>query len=331
MVRQPTKRGMALLTACTFAGLLGGAVPTPPDAADTSSYRWVTLGTMGGPLTSVDRREPANALIRPGTTYLIDAGDGAATQLSGAGAPLASVKAIFISHHHLDHIGGLFAVLGLREQLAVKTPLTIYGPPHTREIVEKLMAALRPSIETGYGVTSENAVDPTGPVTVVELQNNAVVKVGDMTVTAVDNTHYAPEAMVETYRFKSLSYRFDMPDRSIVYTGDTGPSHAVEVLARNADLLVSEVIDLDATLAQVARVAPDMPKDQRDRLAAHLREQHLTTAQIGELAARANVKRVVLTHLGGGAPDPSAPARYEREVTKISGRPTTMARDLQSF
>jgi ribonuclease BN (tRNA processing enzyme) len=56
-------------------------------------------------------------------------------------------------------------------------------------------------------------------------------------VTAVENTHFhfhemGPASASE----KSYSYRFETPDRVIVFTGDTGPSDAVTELARGADL-----------------------------------------------------------------------------------------------
>ena len=56
-------------------------------------------------------------------------------------------------------------------------------------------------------------------------------------MTAASNSHYTfSPGSAEVAKFVSLSFRFDAPDRSIVYTGDTGPSENVERLARNADL-----------------------------------------------------------------------------------------------
>ena len=50
-----------------------------------------------------------------------------------------------------------------------------------------------------------------------------------------------PEGNTDRAEGVSLSYRFDLADRSIVYTGDTGPSKAVVALAQGADLLVVRV------------------------------------------------------------------------------------------
>ena len=61
-------------------------------------------------------------------------------------------------------------------------------------------------------------------------------------VTAVEIAHFKfHQAGSAVGKYKSYSYRFDTPDRVVVFTGDTGPSDQVTDLAKGADLLVSEV------------------------------------------------------------------------------------------
>ena len=60
-------------------------------------------------------------------------------------------------------------------------------------------------------------------------------------VTSVENTHFHfPPGSPGYGKYKSYAYRFDTPGRSVVFTGDTGPSEAIAELANGADLLVSE-------------------------------------------------------------------------------------------
>src|SRR3546814_17781699 len=96
-------------------------------------------------------------------------------------------------------------------------------------------------------------------------------------VTAVSNSHYArqPDAPGSTKR-TTYSFRFDTPDRSIVYTGDTGPSVAVERLAQNADILISEIVDPIAAIAALKAQRQDLSPAALAAFEAHFRKQHLS-------------------------------------------------------
>ena len=162
--------------------------------------------------------------------------------------------------------------------------------------------------------------DPKLGVAVTEIRDGDTIDVDGAAVTARSNTHYsfAPNSDLAK-RFESLSYRFDLPGRSIVYTGDTGPSAAVEELARGADLLVAEMMDVDNVIALVRRNNPRMPAQAAAGMETHLRKHHLLPKDVGELASRAGVKAVVVTHFAGSEPDDPAHFEYLRAiVSKLS-------------
>jgi glyoxylase-like metal-dependent hydrolase (beta-lactamase superfamily II) len=71
-----------------------------PSTAAPAGTHWITLGTMGGPIPSKDRAQPANLLVVNGRDYLIDAGNGVAAQLTKAGVDCRDISTIFISHNH---------------------------------------------------------------------------------------------------------------------------------------------------------------------------------------------------------------------------------------
>ena len=262
---------------------------------------------------------------------LVDAGDGTAQQLARISVPLSAISTIFISHLHFDHTGGLAAVMGLRIQLNMLKPVMIYGPAGTRDFITGIIAALKPISEIGSGLSRPRFPMPAAIFNVVEIEPGTPVHLRDMTVTAVENTHYdfipgSPES-----KNKSLSYRFDLPRRSIVFTGDTGPSEAVEKLAEGADLLVSEMLDLDAQIAVIKAALAGQTLARIEEVAKHLATQHLSPENVGKLAMRAKVKQLVVTHIGPGSHKIADILQFHAEIAQNYQGVISIANDLDAF
>ncbi|MFK4872538.1 MBL fold metallo-hydrolase [Novosphingobium sp. ZW T3_23] len=305
-----------------------GAQITPPPAMT----KWFTLGTMGGPIASASRSQPANLLLRGPDAYLIDCGAGAVERLAATPVRLQQVRGVVLSHLHFDHTAGLQAVLGLRFQTGVRGRLSIYGPPGTRALVDGLLVSMKPAVAAGYGLPGEPDADPADSVEVVELTDGSRFNLGDVAVTVGQNTHYSFASGSEADKqFKSLSFRFAASDRTIVYTGDTGPSPAVERLAKGADLLVSEMIDVESTVANVRRNTPDMSPAAMTGLTRHLSTHHLTPEQVGEMAARAGVKSVVVTHVVAPTATAGELLAYLARISGVFKGPAVIADDLDEF
>jgi ribonuclease BN (tRNA processing enzyme) len=319
--------------------------------ADAQMPTFITLGTHGGPLPDAKRSQPANALVVDRAVYLVDVGDGAAEQLAKAGLSLQAVRAVFISHLHFDHTAGLFAVIGLRQQTNTLAKLTIYGPPGIKETVNALVAAAKPGGVSGYGVPGERFVPP--DVEAIEIRDGAHLSLDGFTVTAAENSHYSfPRGSDLDQRFDSLSFRFDFPGRSIVYTGDTGPSDAVTALAKGADILVTELIDAQVAASGLgpppganaaagqnrpAAAAAPRPasgteaKSTAEVMREHLSTHHITPEQVGRMAADAKVGRVVITHLVASRRPDFEIDSYVAEIRKIYGGPVVIANDLDRY
>jgi len=322
----------ALLLASSSASAQTDQSSSVQEAVADADGTWITLGTRGGPVTIPTRSQPANLLVFNGKRYLVDVGDGSAGQLSKANMQTAMLDGVFISHLHFDHTGGLAAILGLRFQTNAPQDLTIFGPPGTQDLVDGLLDSMTPGATANYGVPGAPAKDHRAGIKVVELRDGAKMELGGMKLSVRSNTHYsfAPGSDLAK-RFQALSYRFDMPGRSIVYTGDTGPSKAVEELAMDADLLVAEMMDVPLIVAAVLRNNPNMPAPAAKAMEAHLTKHHLLPKDVGEMAARAGVKAVVVTHFAGAEPDSPKFFEYLKTIADHYQGPVVIANDMDRY
>ena len=293
------------------------------------TMQFITLGTASGPDSIPNRSQPANALVTAQGLYLVDAGDGAVQQLAKAGRRLPEVDGLFLSHLHFDHTAGVLGVLGLRMQMEEKKTLNIYGPPGTKTFIDGLVAAMTPAMKAGYGLPRP----PWQPnIAVHELRNGAVIELEDLIVKVAENTHYQNQQHTQdTPGYISLSFRFEGADRSIVFTGDTGPSTAVTELAKHADLLVSEMIDISLSIANIKRINPSMDANTLRAIETHFRAHHITPEQVAAMAATADVKALVITHFAPGASTPEQAQQYRKLMQNTFKGTIYFASDLDRF
>jgi len=296
--------------------------------------RLVTLGTGGGPASRAERAQSSNLLIVNGALYVVDAGPGITDRLMRARINFRDVDNFFITHAHDDHTGGLGELLTAQYILNRTKPVNIYGPPGTEILVKALMQAL--------GVSSDIRVsDGTRTVPIAKVFLGHDTKIGAMyqdsnvKVTAAENTHFNFPPGTPAYgKYKSYAYRFDTPDRVIVFTGDTGPSAAVTELAKGADGLVSEVTnsieEYKENQIRTGRWQARTPEEQAASI-RHMSEEHLTPEEVGKIAALAGVKTVVLTHLPPTADPKDEYKRFGEQVKKHFSGQVLIAKDLMEF
>ena len=310
--------------ALTIAAVLAAGWNAAPV---TAAATFTTLGTGSGPRPNADRAQPANLLVSGKTRILIDVGDGAAQQLGKVGVPLESVATVFLSPLHFDHTGGLFAYLSRRYQLRAPGMATVYGPPGTKATVDALCAAIVAGTRSAANISARNPIPPADTVRAVEIGDGWHGVIGDVQIRAVANTHYALNRDGPT-KNDTFAFRFDTPGRSLVYTGDTGPSPAIEVLAKGADVMFAEIIDPTATLVALKASRTDLDTATLASVEAHYRLEHLSPDDVGQMAARAAVHELVLTH---DAVDAAQQTAARATIASHYRGPIIFAVDLQKF
>lgn len=269
--------------------------------------------------------------------WLFDCGEATQHQILRSQIKLSKLEKIFITHMHGDHIFGLPGLLSSRSFQGGDSDLTIYGPVGIQAYVETslklsgtrltykiIFEEIEPGLifedemftvtadELDHGMLSygyrivekdkqgaldaarlkEDGVEP-GPI-FQRLKNGEVVTLPDGREIDGENYIGAPQK-----------------GKIISIFGDTRETASEFALAENADILIHE-----ATF-----------EGDKGKMAAEY--MHSTTIQAAELAKKAGVKKLILTHIS---------SRYDREASKallIEARSvfenTEIAHDLAVF
>lgn len=269
----PTISRRSFLAAATWVVASGFSRRAP------ATTRLILLGTAGGPTPKSGRSAPAQAIVVGDRVYLVDCGDGVARQMAIAGLPMRQLRAVFVTHHHSDHNAGYGPLFLLGWTAGLATPVDTYGPPPLVRMTQLLLEAYDFDIKLR---TADEGRPPLAPlIRPHEIKRGGEVFADDrVRVTAALNHHPPIE--------HSFAYRFDTSDRSIVISGDTNYSENVAKLARDADVLVHEV------LYRPFWERPDAP--QTPDVRRHIIASHTDAEDLGRLAKASGVKTLVLSH-----------------------------------
>lgn len=299
-----------------------------------SGTRLVLLGTTGGPPPKGQRSYAANALIVKGEPYVIDCGNGIVRQLVLANINLLKVNRIFITHHHDDHNADLGTLMGLAWTNGRNDPIDAYGPPGTEAMMRAFLDYFRPNAEIRM-LDERRLVPPEKVFRSHDVTTPGVVfQDENVKVTAAENTHFPKSNTELSAHHRSWAYRFDAADRSIVFSGDTAYSDNVIALAKGADVLVHEAMHLEITrdLTRKLFIAQGRPPQEVESALKHVLETHASTEMVGQVAAAAGVKTVVLTHLiPYREPEVVSDDMFKEGVRKYFSGEIVVGKDLMSI
>jgi ribonuclease BN (tRNA processing enzyme) len=270
-----------------MAGCVGASLVARASRAARRT-RLILLGTGGGPRPKKAVSASANAVIVDDEVYVVDCGDGVARQLVVADLSLTALRHVFITHQHSDHNADYGNLLLLAWAAGLKTRIDTWGPPPLERMTMAFFEMNAYDITTR--ISDEGRVPLVPLVHAHEITNGGVVMQDDkVKVTAALVSH--PPVV------PAFGFRFDTPDRSIVFSGDTGPSRNLVTLAKGADVLVHEAMWAPAVDRLVGSVA------NASTLKEHLLASHTVAEECGRVAEEAGVKMLVLSHfVPGGDP-----------------------------
>ena len=271
-------------TALSTMGLLPSkaeAQITPPTWRQGTNI--VLLGTMAGPVLHSSRMMSSQALFVDGRGYLIDCGYGAIARMTEMGIRLPDLSTVLITHHHSDHNADYPSLVNLSWILGIRGQIKVFGPPPMKRIHEAAIAVQREDIDIRIKGTGRQPIEASFAVN--EIKQSGLVFQDDLVKVTATRVDHEPFEV-------AFAYRFDTPNTSVVFSGDTSPVSATVALARGADTLVHEAMyepGIDAMLAKRSYVPP--------KLSEFLRAGHTSVEDAGRIAAQAGVRRLVLTHL----------------------------------
>lgn len=269
------------------------------------TLRVTFLGTSGA-VPTTERNPSAVFVNREGDRLLFDCAEGTQRQMMRYGTGFA-IDHLFVTHLHGDHVYGIPGLLETLDFNDREDPLTIHVPPGTKGQMKSFVNALgaKPGFplrvqEVRYGSVAFAA--PEYEVRTFEVDHRATAvgyalveddRKGEFDrekaedelgispgpeysklhegkpVELDDGRVIQPEQVVGDPR----------PGRTLVYTGDTRPQDRTVDVAETADLLIH-----DATFTD----------ERADRA---VETKHSTAREAGRIAARADARRLALTHI----------------------------------
>jgi ribonuclease Z len=280
----------------------------------------VTLLGTGGPRPDPTRQGPATLIEASRLTLLFDAGRGVATQLARANVRVEDLDALFITHHHFDHIGGLGDLILAAWNNGRTRPLPVMGPPGTAAIIDGLLDHVyardinfRTAEEWAHGRLLDH---PRAFLEVKEVVSTRIDLPNGVEVTCGQVEHGSLGIELSLEEWSANGYRVSAEGRHVTVSGDAVAGLELMDLAHHVDALV-----MCAYLAEgEITTAEDV----------FLAEQVLAGApQAAAIAAGADVGHLILTHIREKSDDEIEQMRLQ--VAEIFHGRVTVGSDLMTI
>lgn len=269
-----------------------------------------TVGTSSA-VPTADRALPCNMINYEGERILFDCGEGAQRRIMMDKLGLMKISKIFISHWHADHFSGLLGLIQTMEMEGREKPLYIYGPPRTEEFTERILDTgyfnrsydiFVEDLTEGEEIVGENysikpfevehGVNAFGYVfnedNGVKANKSKLERYGLENSPKVGRLKDGEAVEHEGQRIRPEDVVEEVKGRKIVYSGDTELCSNTVENSVEADILIHEATGLHELIEN--------------------RKGHTSAMEAATIAQKANVEKLVLTHIS---------RRYRRNEQKL--------------
>ncbi len=270
-------------------------------------FEIIFLGTSAS-APSARRGLPAQIVKHDEFRFLIDCGEGTQRQILQSGVGFRSLNHILITHGHLDHILGLAGLLSTFMRWETIEELNIYSGRWALDRVNDLL----------YGVVLRGK-NPPMTLNLQEIKPGTFFTTEDLSITAFPVFHRGSDSL--GFRFEERARRPFLPEKAEELGVPPGPQRRDLVNGKSIQLADGREVRPDDVLGALkpglrlvhigdAGRTEDLVSDCQDADGlviestyledeAEMAEQfsHLTARQAAELAVKANVKQLILTHL----------------------------------
>lgn len=201
---------------------------------------------------------------------LFDTGDGILRDISSGGIKRDTLEAIFYTHGHFDHMGGLHPLLGFLRMIGRKNDLYIFAPENCLEVISTVENFVRLySATIPFKIYMEKAKpDERYEFAGITVQPFAVIHCGSI------------EGQPVMDPLPAVGYRISCGDETVVISGDTGDCESLRDNVRGADLTI-----IEATFATSEEATDE-----------ELKKVHLSEDLASEIGRTA--KEYILVHKG---------------------------------
>ena len=243
----------------------------------------VTLLGTGTPIPDRDRHGPSQLIKIARDLVFVDCGPGTLHRLLEAESNVSAISHVLLTHLHSDHVSGLADLLwaGWVGRWWT-TPPVFVGPPGTEEFIKRLLYAFEEDIRLR---TEEGSVTIAGlHPSIHEIEDGWTKTFHEWSVKGFRVDHYPVK--------HAFGYRFEHDKNVVVISGDTCICENLQMHAQDADIFVCEVV-WEEGIKRAIETSHGPDKARWERILRY----HMSSLEVGKVAANARVKHLVLSHL----------------------------------